>query len=182
MLSIRWGVQVQFAPNQSLIWAPNKQFKSVSTISGQRAAVTEAIRDQMESSTEIPKARLMFTVADGWSRYPVGIAADMNMSRDQLVEVWYQKDALVPGWDAKKYPRVALACVMRNETGHPVWCGPARAYPPRVSCRANPHRQRGIPTARWFKYPHEGRRMKTVRWRYRRGICDLYLVWPQRGT
>jgi hypothetical protein len=32
MLSIRWGMQVQFAPNRSVFWAPNTRFTFVSTI------------------------------------------------------------------------------------------------------------------------------------------------------
>jgi hypothetical protein len=114
MLSIRWGVQVQFAPNQSLVWAPNKQFKFVSTIPGQRAAMTEALRAQMIIDAGPPKERITFTMVDGWSRYPVELVADTSMSWEQLVEAWYQKAALIPGWHAKKYPRVASEYVMKT--------------------------------------------------------------------
>jgi hypothetical protein len=101
---MRWVVQVQFAPNQSLVWAPNKRFKFISTIPGQRAALTEEMRAQMAADTGPQKWRMSFAVADGWSRYPVELAVDANMSWNQILELWYQRAITVSGWDARKYP------------------------------------------------------------------------------
>jgi hypothetical protein len=114
ILSVRWGVQVQFAPSQSLVWAPNKRFEFISTIPGQRAALTEEMRAQMAADTGPQKWRMCFSVVDGWSRYPVEIAADASMSWDQILELWYQKAITVSGWDAKKYPRDSSAYVIKE--------------------------------------------------------------------
>jgi hypothetical protein len=75
--------------------------------------MTEALRAQMTAETEPRTIKIMFPMVDGWSRYPVELVVDTCMSWDQLVEAWYQKAALVAGWDAKKYPRVAAAYVMK---------------------------------------------------------------------
>jgi hypothetical protein len=58
--------------------------------------------------------RISFTVVDGWSRYPVELQADMIMTWTQLVEAWYQKASIVPGWDARKYPKDATAHIMKD--------------------------------------------------------------------
>jgi hypothetical protein len=117
MLSIRWGVQVQFAPNQSLVWAPNKRFEFISTIPGQRAALTEEMRARMAADAGPQKWRMCFSVVDDWSRYPVEIAADATMSWDQILELWYQKAITVSGWDTKKYPRDSSAYMIKNVDG-----------------------------------------------------------------
>jgi hypothetical protein len=78
-------------------------------IPGQRAALTEEMRARMEAEAGPQKCRITFTMVDGWSRYPVELIADTSMNWDQLVEAWYQKAAIVAGWDARKYPRNALA-------------------------------------------------------------------------
>jgi hypothetical protein len=90
ILSMRWGVQVQFAPNQSLVWAPNKRFEFVSTMPGQRAALTEEMRARLAEETSSRKWRMTLTVVDGWSRYPVELIADTSMSWEQILGPWYQ--------------------------------------------------------------------------------------------
>jgi hypothetical protein len=112
MLSMRWGVQVQFVPNQSLVWAPDKRFEFVSTIPGQRAAFTEEMRARMAAEAGQQKWRISFAVVDGWSRYPVELMIDTSMTWGQVVEMWYQKAITVSGWDIRKYPRNPTAYVM----------------------------------------------------------------------
>jgi hypothetical protein len=80
ILSMRWGVQVHFAPNQSLVWAPNERFEFISTIPGQRAALTEEMRARLAEETSAQKWRMTFTVVDGWSRYPVELTVDTSMN------------------------------------------------------------------------------------------------------
>jgi hypothetical protein len=36
ILSVRWGVRVQFAPKQSTVWLPSKCYEFVSAIPGQK--------------------------------------------------------------------------------------------------------------------------------------------------
>jgi hypothetical protein len=79
ILSMRWGVHVQFAPNQTMVWAPNRRFEFISAIPGQRAALTEEIRARMEVERGVQKWRMSFTVVDGWSRYPLDLAVDSSM-------------------------------------------------------------------------------------------------------
>jgi hypothetical protein len=69
----------------------------------------------MEADAGPQKSRISFTVVDGWSRYPVELTIDTGMNWDQIVEAWYQKAALISGWnDAKKLPRTASAYVMKT--------------------------------------------------------------------
>jgi hypothetical protein len=86
MMSVRWGVQVQFAPNQSLILAPSKRFEFVSVIRGQRASMTETRRRHLESELEPKEIRLAFTVCDGFSRYPVDLVAKPKAAWGQVME------------------------------------------------------------------------------------------------
>jgi hypothetical protein len=114
MLSVRRGVQVQFAPNQSLVWAPSKRCEFVSVVPGQKAPMTEAIRARLESEIDAQEVKIHFTVFDGFSRYPTELTARKDMSRDQLAEAWYENASVTQHWDAQKYPRVAWAYVMRD--------------------------------------------------------------------
>jgi hypothetical protein len=120
MMGIRWGVQVQFAPHQSLVWAPNKRSEFVSVIPGQRAPMTEALSSQPESELDPHVMRICPTVCDGFSRYPVDLVVKTDPSWDQLVEAWYEKASVTPHWDARKYPKEASAHVMLDANNRPV--------------------------------------------------------------
>jgi hypothetical protein len=70
-LSMRWGVRVQFAPN--------KRFEFVSTIPGQRTALTEEMRARVAADAGRQKYRISFAVVDGWSGYPVDLVMDTSL-------------------------------------------------------------------------------------------------------
>jgi hypothetical protein len=118
MLSMRWGVQVQFAAGQSMVWAPNKRFEFVSTIPGQRAALTEEMRARLAEETSSHKWRMTFGVVYGWSRYPVDLTVDISMNWDQVIGLWYQRAIMTPGWEVQKYPRDPSAYVMKDVNGN----------------------------------------------------------------
>jgi hypothetical protein len=68
----------------------------------------------MEAERGAQQWHMMFTVVDGWTRYPLDILVDTTMSWNQILESWYQKAAITPGWDVQKYPRNPTACVMKD--------------------------------------------------------------------
>jgi hypothetical protein len=86
----------------------------MSTVPGQRAALTEEMRARMEAERGVQKWRMSFTVVDGWSRYPLDLAVDSSMDWTAILELWYQRAVVTPGWEAQKYPRDPSVYVMKD--------------------------------------------------------------------
>jgi hypothetical protein len=71
----------------------------------------------MMADAGVQKWRMSFAVVDGWSRYPIELSVDASMDWNQILEPWYQRAAVVTGWEAQKYPRDSTAYVMKNTNG-----------------------------------------------------------------
>jgi hypothetical protein len=89
MMSVRWGVRVQFAPNQSSAWLLNKCYEFVSVVSGQKAALMEKMRAQLESEQPPTEIEFIVIVCDGTqARFLASTRVKADASWDQMMEAW----------------------------------------------------------------------------------------------
>jgi hypothetical protein len=114
ILSVRWGVRVQFTPGQSLVWLPNQRYEFVSVIPGQQAKMTEPMRTRLDSERPPEVLKIWITVCDGFVRYPSEVSVSADASLDRLMQVWSVKASETPSWDISKFPAVASRYSIRN--------------------------------------------------------------------